>query len=264
TAGPARSQYSSLVPPLSETHYAQYHQLLGSPFSSSASTPYHSNHSTPYSSMPGSPTLEYQTVPRSGSGLAQKPKRRQATHFISQDDDYTTAEAPMQESACKKCDEGRPCTRCVKYGLTDTCVDSTRKIRKKGVKRGPYKRRPPPSQLGTASNSVSASPTLRNAPMPGYVSEPVTAISSPTQSHMMPFTTTSTSTPMAHLAAPSLDFGYGDNNSSAGSSNYAFHSQRMESGYTPTSSYASGYSTPSLYTSPYSMSNNNSSSSNLP
>ncbi|ORX94197.1 hypothetical protein K493DRAFT_352708 [Basidiobolus meristosporus CBS 931.73] len=27
------------------------------------------------------------------------------------------------------------------YGLTDTCVDSPRKARKKGVKRGPYKRR---------------------------------------------------------------------------------------------------------------------------
>ncbi|KAF9414588.1 hypothetical protein BGZ94_000344, partial [Podila epigama] len=73
--GPARTQYSSLVPPLTDTQYAQYHQLLASPFSSTASTPYHSNHSTPYSSMPGSPTLEYQQLP--GSTLAQKPKRRQ-------------------------------------------------------------------------------------------------------------------------------------------------------------------------------------------
>ncbi|ORX94198.1 hypothetical protein K493DRAFT_352709 [Basidiobolus meristosporus CBS 931.73] len=45
------------------------------------------------------------------------------------------------QKACKKCDEGRPCSRCIKYGLTDTCVDSPRKARKKGVKRGPYKRR---------------------------------------------------------------------------------------------------------------------------
>ncbi|KAK9762170.1 hypothetical protein K7432_012358 [Basidiobolus ranarum] len=45
------------------------------------------------------------------------------------------------QKACKKCDEGRPCSRCIKYGLVDTCTDSLRKARKKGVKRGPYKRR---------------------------------------------------------------------------------------------------------------------------
>lgn len=154
------------------------------------------------------------------------------------------------QKACKKCDEGRPCTRCIKYGLTDTCVDSTRKVRKKGVKRGPYKRRPPPSQLGTSS-SVSTSPTMRNAVapgLPGYVSEPVTAINSPTQSHMLPFTSTA---PMGHLSAP-LDFGY--DNGSSGSSNYAFHSQRMESNYAP--SYTPSYSGASIYASPYGVSSN--------
>ncbi|PWY96838.1 hypothetical protein BCV70DRAFT_168236, partial [Testicularia cyperi] len=45
------------------------------------------------------------------------------------------------QKACKKCDEGRPCSRCVKYGLTDTCQDSARKERRRGIKRGPYKRR---------------------------------------------------------------------------------------------------------------------------
>ncbi|KAJ1720454.1 hypothetical protein LPJ53_004924 [Coemansia erecta] len=45
------------------------------------------------------------------------------------------------QRACKKCDSGRPCQRCVKYNLQDTCVDSKRKPRKKGVKRGPYKKR---------------------------------------------------------------------------------------------------------------------------
>jgi hypothetical protein len=44
-------------------------------------------------------------------------------------------------SACKRCDEARPCIRCQKYGLTDTCVDGVRKARKVGVKRGPYKRK---------------------------------------------------------------------------------------------------------------------------
>lgn len=68
-------QYAPLVPPLTDAQYAQYHQLLGSAFSSAASTPYHSNQSTPYSSMPTSPTLEYQQL--SDPNLAQKPKRRQ-------------------------------------------------------------------------------------------------------------------------------------------------------------------------------------------
>lgn len=45
------------------------------------------------------------------------------------------------QKACKKCDDGRPCQRCIKYGLTDTCVNSVRKERKKGIKRGPYKKR---------------------------------------------------------------------------------------------------------------------------
>lgn len=45
------------------------------------------------------------------------------------------------QKACKKCDEGRPCQRCIKLGITDTCVDSPRKERKKGFKRGPYRKR---------------------------------------------------------------------------------------------------------------------------
>ncbi|KAI9299485.1 hypothetical protein BJ944DRAFT_245188 [Cunninghamella echinulata] len=45
------------------------------------------------------------------------------------------------QKACKKCDEGRACQRCIKLGIADTCVDSPRKERLKGVKRGPYKKR---------------------------------------------------------------------------------------------------------------------------
>ncbi|CAO3647578.1 unnamed protein product [Cunninghamella blakesleeana] len=45
------------------------------------------------------------------------------------------------QKACKKCDDARPCPRCIRYNLSDTCVSSTRKERKKGVKRGPYKQR---------------------------------------------------------------------------------------------------------------------------
>ncbi|KAJ7818237.1 hypothetical protein B0H14DRAFT_2840538 [Mycena olivaceomarginata] len=46
------------------------------------------------------------------------------------------------QKACKKCDPARPCLRCVKHRFTpEECVDSQRKERKKGVKRGPYKKR---------------------------------------------------------------------------------------------------------------------------
>ncbi|KAF9443112.1 hypothetical protein P691DRAFT_844052 [Macrolepiota fuliginosa MF-IS2] len=44
-------------------------------------------------------------------------------------------------AACKRCDESRPCERCIKYGMSNTCVDGQRKERKKGIKRGPYKRK---------------------------------------------------------------------------------------------------------------------------
>lgn len=45
------------------------------------------------------------------------------------------------QKACKKCDNGRPCPRCVKYGLQESCSDSVRKERRRGVKRGPYKKK---------------------------------------------------------------------------------------------------------------------------
>ncbi|KAJ3146819.1 hypothetical protein HDU86_008377 [Geranomyces michiganensis] len=38
------------------------------------------------------------------------------------------------------CDEFRPCTRCTKFNLGDSCRDSERKERTKGFKRGSYKR----------------------------------------------------------------------------------------------------------------------------
>lgn len=41
----------------------------------------------------------------------------------------------------KKCEEVRPCSRCIKNHLVDSCTNSKRKKRQKGIKRGPYKRR---------------------------------------------------------------------------------------------------------------------------
>ncbi|KAI0000144.1 hypothetical protein BJV74DRAFT_145098 [Russula compacta] len=60
-------------------------------------------------------------------------------------------------SACKRCDEARPCQRCQKYGLADSCVDGVRKARKVGIKRGPYKRK-------------SKLPAPEASPYPGFPS----------------------------------------------------------------------------------------------
>ncbi|KAJ2373002.1 hypothetical protein IW150_003836, partial [Coemansia sp. RSA 2607] len=62
------------------------------------------------------------------------------------------------QRACKRCDSGRPCQRCIKHSLQDTCVDSTRKPRAKGIKRGPYKKRNKEKE-----NDGRASTSARNA-----------------------------------------------------------------------------------------------------
>lgn len=61
------------------------------------------------------------------------------------------------QKACKKCDDQRPCSRCVKYGIEHLCVNSSRKERRRGVKRGPYK-------TGPASQPVSDE---GDSPLPG-------------------------------------------------------------------------------------------------
>ncbi|KAI7886521.1 hypothetical protein K492DRAFT_177311 [Lichtheimia hyalospora FSU 10163] len=65
------------------------------------------------------------------------------------------------QKACKKCDDGRPCQRCIKYGLQDTCVNSVRKERKKGIKRGPYKKR---KQDGGSTDGSAASTPATSLP----------------------------------------------------------------------------------------------------
>ncbi|KAJ2094141.1 hypothetical protein GGI16_005646 [Coemansia sp. S142-1] len=55
------------------------------------------------------------------------------------------------QRACKKCDPGRPCQRCVKHNLADSCVDSMRKPRVRGIKRGPYKKRKKDGETSAAS-----------------------------------------------------------------------------------------------------------------
>ncbi|RKP19723.1 hypothetical protein ROZALSC1DRAFT_22043 [Rozella allomycis CSF55] len=50
---------------------------------------------------------------------------------------HTSSHLVNCQKACKKCDDGRPCNRCIKYGIEHSCVDSQRKPRKR-TKRGPY------------------------------------------------------------------------------------------------------------------------------
>ncbi|KAG6883895.1 hypothetical protein C0992_007520, partial [Termitomyces sp. T32_za158] len=68
--------------------------------------------------------------PASAQAAALRPKRKQVKMACTN-----------CANACKRCDESRPCERCIKYNTPETCVDGQRKERKKGIKRGPYKRK---------------------------------------------------------------------------------------------------------------------------
>ncbi|KAI8975546.1 hypothetical protein BDF20DRAFT_879273 [Mycotypha africana] len=83
----------------------------------------------------GLPPMQHPGIPDQSQmgpppAQAQAPKRKQVKNACTN-----------CQKACKKCDDARPCPRCIKYGIADTCVNSVRKERKKGIKRGPYKRR---------------------------------------------------------------------------------------------------------------------------
>ncbi|KAI7878760.1 hypothetical protein K492DRAFT_170611 [Lichtheimia hyalospora FSU 10163] len=81
------------------------------------------------------PVVQSQQAPTQKKEFTKKPKRKQVKNACIN-----------CQKACKKCDDGRACQRCIKLGLTATCVDSPRKERRKGVKRGPYKKRQPRAQ----------------------------------------------------------------------------------------------------------------------
>jgi len=87
------------------------------------------------------------------------------------------------QKACKKCDDARPCLRCVKYGIAEECIDSQRRERKKGVKRGPYKKRDG-KDLDRADNS----PDQESPPAPQTVAIPATtpSASPPIGAYMTP------------------------------------------------------------------------------
>ncbi|KAJ2720968.1 hypothetical protein GGI07_004281 [Coemansia sp. Benny D115] len=128
----------------------------------------------------------------SGQGASTAP-RKSAWRVHDPDEDRRLAEdAPVRvkraqvknacvncQRACKKCDPGRPCERCIKYGLEDSCEDSKRKPRKKGLKRGPYKKRKknpdttqPPAGSAAGTGTDSAAGTGDDVGPPGSSDNP--------------------------------------------------------------------------------------------
>ncbi|KAL9714913.1 hypothetical protein Ac2012v2_001573 [Leucoagaricus gongylophorus] len=98
------------------------------------------------------PHYMYTFSPPSPTVLAQ-PKRRQVKNACTH-----------CQKACKKCDDGRPCLRCVKYGVSEGCVDSKRKQRKKGIKRGPYKKRDGRAHALDPHGPMHANPAILTTP----------------------------------------------------------------------------------------------------
>ncbi|KAH6918826.1 hypothetical protein BKA70DRAFT_1248425 [Coprinopsis sp. MPI-PUGE-AT-0042] len=112
------------------------------------------------------------------SGLGPiRPKRRQVKNACTR-----------CQKACKKCDDARPCLRCVRYGCTDGCISSVRKERKKGFKRGPYKKRDAEAQLllsrvsslRTTRNTTTDPQHAGNTSMSAFTSSPLTDSPPPT------------------------------------------------------------------------------------
>ncbi|KAK7043783.1 hypothetical protein VNI00_008395 [Paramarasmius palmivorus] len=95
------------------------------------------------------------------------------------------------QRACKKCDDARPCLRCVKYGISDECVDSQRKERRKGVKRGPYRKRSDAkARAGSSSgNTTTATESSQETsqPIDPYSVQDSSNVASPSSA---PFVTT--------------------------------------------------------------------------
>ncbi|KAI6148771.1 hypothetical protein BKA82DRAFT_476882 [Pisolithus tinctorius] len=84
----------------------------------------------PYPPPPGQPYPQFQQPAPAAATSGARPKRKQVKMACTN-----------CATACKRCDEIRPCGRCMKYGIQDSCVDGVRKERQKGIKRGPYKRK---------------------------------------------------------------------------------------------------------------------------
>ncbi|KAG0165754.1 hypothetical protein DFQ28_008332 [Apophysomyces sp. BC1034] len=126
------------------------------------------------------------------------------------------------QKACKRCDEGRACQRCIKLGLTATCVNSPRKERQRGVKRGPYKKRqqrqiqqPQQQQqqqqpidikdewsMGTENHQAMVAQTIWNQSCSQSFAEVFSPLSTSDQSDLQGFSNASSST---WSCSPSLE-----------------------------------------------------------
>ncbi|KAI0060871.1 hypothetical protein BV25DRAFT_1871044 [Artomyces pyxidatus] len=105
-------------------------------------------------SYPGMPMHMYPFAPGMVPSQPQiRSKRRQVKNACTN-----------CQKACKKCDDARPCLRCVKYGIGEECVDSQRKERKKGIKRGPYKKRD--GKTTSVEQPLDVPPPQQGIPMP--------------------------------------------------------------------------------------------------
>lgn len=88
-------------------------------YSYTTNSPTTSPTTTPIPSPSSSYTTPYPASPR-GSTSSGNTKRKQVKNACVN-----------CQRACKKCDDQRPCSRCVKYGIEDGCVNSQRKERKR-------------------------------------------------------------------------------------------------------------------------------------
>lgn len=149
-AGSQPSVYGHSIPPLSSHLYSSNHYSVV-PSSSHQAYNTHGKGDDYHTELHSLPNMHH--APMGGNFMlhydvhrpSQKPKRKQVKNACVN-----------CQKACKRCDEGRPCSRCIKYGLSATCQDSARKERKRGVKRGPYKRR---ATMSSATVSVGTVPT---------------------------------------------------------------------------------------------------------
>ncbi|KIY47894.1 hypothetical protein FISHEDRAFT_74232 [Fistulina hepatica ATCC 64428] len=103
---------------------------------------------------PSQPRMIAPTRPTTPPVAAPKAKRKQVKMACTN-----------CAAACKRCDDQRPCPRCIKYNMQSTCVDGQRKVRKKGIKRGPYKRKKDPSDPAVIEALLAAASQV-NPPSP--------------------------------------------------------------------------------------------------
>lgn len=123
-----RSPPSYTLPPsMVPLSAAKLHSPQSIPLSASNLTPPANQPSPTFTMLP---THMYAFAPSLNTAQPTRIKRRQVKNACTN-----------CQKACKKCDDARPCLRCVRYGIAEECIDSQRKERKKGIKRGPYKKR---------------------------------------------------------------------------------------------------------------------------